>query len=288
MSTHVFGIISWFPNKQPDRALRQERINRFLRKINELWPTSDILIVAQNWDTFKPVNISNKIIIDNHEIGLGILGARKRLREVFLQHKEYDYLIMADDDCLLDTTKQDAIKFTDQLNIRKDGFLILEELAQLNLCCVSQYIYEIEPMVDLDPQKNEGYEDLVFTQLLKHKYTSHEINNSANIRCLQFNKAPHEKAPSTWSNGNVSNNLLMNRSNFFLAAFKAGDFDMKALKEASKKAFPDSANISPYNVFSNISFLANAGNVAYSTYKQTHKENSSYTGNPFLNDYLRK
>ena len=55
MLRKVFGIPSWLPDKEPDRSQRKERINRLFKQLNDLWPNIDILVVAQNWQDFKPI-----------------------------------------------------------------------------------------------------------------------------------------------------------------------------------------------------------------------------------------
>ena len=42
------GIPSYLPEKQPDRKIRQDSLNKLLLQLSELWPNIDILIIAQN------------------------------------------------------------------------------------------------------------------------------------------------------------------------------------------------------------------------------------------------
>ena len=93
MLKKLFGIPSWLPDKEPDRTQRQGRINRLFKQLNDLWPSIDILVIAQNWQDFKPIKTKNKQIIKTYE-PLGILKARQTLREEFLK-LDYDYIIMA-------------------------------------------------------------------------------------------------------------------------------------------------------------------------------------------------
>lgn len=44
----VFGIPSWLPDKEPDRTMRKERLNRLFKQLEQLWPDVDILVIAQN------------------------------------------------------------------------------------------------------------------------------------------------------------------------------------------------------------------------------------------------
>ena len=63
MLKKVFGIPSWLPDVEPARSLRIERINRLFKQLDYLWPNIDILVIAQNWKDFKPIETKNKQII---------------------------------------------------------------------------------------------------------------------------------------------------------------------------------------------------------------------------------
>ena len=205
MLKKCFGIPSWLPDEEPDRTLRIERINRLFKQLNNLWPDIDILVIAQNWKDFKPIETKNKQVIKNYP-ALGILGARKILREEFLKLK-YDYIIMFDDDAIIKCDNDHAhLDFIAEIDKHPQGFCFVLGNnskyhpyigAQLNLCAISRFIYENEPMVDIDPQKKEGFEDSIFACLLHHKWGEYEFLMPKTIRPIQFLN-PNEKAPSTW------------------------------------------------------------------------------------------
>jgi len=200
-----FGIPSWLPDKEPDRSLRIERINRLFKQLNDLWPDIDILVIAQNWRDFEPIETTNKQAIKKYP-ELGILIARKKLREEFLRLK-YDYIIMFDDDAIIKCSNNHVhLDYIAELEKHPQGFCFIHGGcnhyhpyigAQLNLCAISRFIYEREPMVDVDPQKKEGFEDSIFACLLHYKYSKYEFNPPEGIKPIQFNN-PNEKAPSTW------------------------------------------------------------------------------------------
>ena len=48
--------------------------------------------------------------------------------------------------------------------------------SQLNGCAISSYIYTKEPMVDIDAEKNQGFEDAIFSWLLHNKYPEKRIH----------------------------------------------------------------------------------------------------------------
>lgn len=194
------------PDKEPDRGLRAERINRLFEQLNSLWPDIDILVIAQNWKNFKPVETNNKQIIKEYP-ALGILGARKILRKEFLTLK-YDYIIMFDDDAIIECDDDHAhLDFIKEVEKHPQGFCFIHghnskyhpyTAAQLNLCAISRFIYLHEDMVPIDPQKKEGFEDSIFACLLHHKWGKYEFDPPTTIRHIQFNNT-NEKAPSTWS-----------------------------------------------------------------------------------------
>lgn len=220
----VFGIISWLPDAEPARGLRIERLNRTFKQIYDIFGDVNFLVIAQNWGNYKvPSFIKNIEIINKTK--LGILKARQVLREEFLK-RNYDYLIMCDDDLIIKTVGPlIAEAYMDELNFHPKGFIFLQyKAAQLNLCAVSRFIYEQEPMVDIDPQKMEGYEDTVFSNLLHYKYSKYEFNTIHGIECTQF-MSKTEPVPSTWA---ATNNHKLNWQNtcYHLEQFKKGNFEI--------------------------------------------------------------
>ena len=216
-----FGIVSWFPDKEPARTQRQKRINRLFTQLSALWPDVDILVIAQNWKDFEPVKTTNNQVIKNYK-PLGILGARKALRTEFL-NSEYEYIIMFDDDAIIKcdngTVSDEFIKAIDN---NPNGFCFVKgknsaynpyAAAQLNLCAISKFIYKQEPMVDIDPQKGEGYEDCIFATLLHHKYAKYEFNIPEGIKCIQFQNS-NEPVVSTWWGTHKNGKYLIKNTNF--------------------------------------------------------------------------
>ena len=215
MLRKVFGIPSWLPDKEPDRSQRKERINRLFKQLNDLWPNIDILVVAQNWQDFKPIKTKNKQIIKTYE-PLGILKARQTLREEFLK-LDYDYIIMFDDDAIIEFIDNTPKQYMNEIEKHPHGFCFMPGNnskyhpycgAQLNLCAISRFIYEQEPMVPVDPQKDEGYEDSIFACLLYHKYRQYEFKPPVGIKCIQFQNIK-EKVPSTWAEDKQINFALI-------------------------------------------------------------------------------
>ena len=251
MLKKCFGIPSWLPEKEPDRTQRKERINRLFKQLNNLWPDIDILVIAQNWKDFEPIETTNKQIIKIYP-ELGILKARQTLREEFLK-LDYDYIIMFDDDAIIETTNNAHIEYMNLLDKNPNGFCFMPGknsqyhpycAAQLNLCAISKYIYNKEPMVNIDPQKNEGFEDSIFSCLLHHKYSKLEFKPPVDIKCTQFLNTK-EQAPSTWARQCIRPFNRMIRDTNIIQAYIVKNKDMpanpqeliqKTLDEQNKKS----------------------------------------------------
>ena len=121
---------------------------------------------------------------------------------------------MLDDDaiiqCDVNTAPQDYIN---ELNNHPNGFCFIKgngsspytpyNDSQLNLCAVSRYIYEKEPIPNVDPQKSEGFEDRIWSTLLHFKYDVFEFDAPNTIRSIHFRNPEINKyggeVPSTWS-----------------------------------------------------------------------------------------
>jgi hypothetical protein len=128
---------------------------------------------------------------------LGILGARKMLRTKFLESK-YDYLIMCDDDIVLKPEIENAPKkYLEELDKHPEGFSFVKYGWSLTFCAISRFIYKKEPMVDVDPEKNEGYEDMVFPLLLHYKYPKNEFKTNHLFKFLQNTGAYSKNHKST-------------------------------------------------------------------------------------------
>jgi hypothetical protein len=93
---------------------------------------------------------------------------------------------MADDDMIIKCANDHVhIDYMNEVDNHPNGFCFIRYkdaddasyyhkyhpyiAAQLNLCAISRFIYEREPMVDIDPQKKEGFEDTIYACLLHHK-----------------------------------------------------------------------------------------------------------------------
>lgn len=207
-TSKCFGIVSYFPWDQPERKQRQDRLDRLVKQLSDFWPNIPIIIISQQWKYYNlDGKCKNKVFKFDYP-KLGILKARQELRKHFLD-MGYDYLIMFDDDAIIEKDSNSAIKeYMDELDKHPEGFCFIRGKgsspytdyndSQLNLCAISRWIYEKEPIPDIDPQRSEAFEDRIWSTLLHFKYSDKEFDAPKSIRCIHF-KNPNETAPSTWS-----------------------------------------------------------------------------------------
>ena len=206
----IVGIVSWLPDNKT-RDTRFKDLCNLLTQINELWPNMPILIYAQNWNkdnkAYIILNYSN-ITIHAVEGRPGILKARKTLRKLLLA-TDNDYFVLFDDDAIIETTPEAAAQFITLMNEHPHGwafskhFLPGQEPAkynpfahsQLNLCCLSRYIFEKEDLPNFDPEKSEAFEDRIYSMTLLCKYPELEFEIPYDIYCKHFKSGN----PSTWS-----------------------------------------------------------------------------------------
>ena len=234
------GIVSWLPD---DADHRKQRITRFKSTLNQLdkafGDRVDYLFIAQNWQNFKlPKEIENKATIFKYD-KLGILRARKELRKKFLE-LNYDYLIMSDDDVILEYKDSSVIDdYINALEKHPQGFMFLQYSWSLNLCAISRWIYEREDMVDIDPEKNEGYEDTCFPNLLHYKYPDKEFKVNG-IKFTQHLSANRKNVKSTWMKSEIKYWLLQKRSDFIIhQGFEQGLFDIQYLKKLACEKYTE-------------------------------------------------
>ena len=203
-----FGIVSYFPKEQPARKQRQDRLDRLVKQLSNYWPEVPILVVAQDWGHYTLDKKCVNPVYCYHYSKLGILVARQTLRQHFLE-SQYNYIVMFDDDAIIQiddaAAPQDYIK---EIKNHPNGFCFIKGNgaspytpycdSQLNLCAISKWIYEQDPIPNSDPEKSQAFEDRLWSTLLHYKYADYEFDAPNTIRCIHF-KNPNEVAPSTWS-----------------------------------------------------------------------------------------
>ena len=217
----AFGLISWLPDNS-SRKDRIARLNKMFEQINHLFGDVNYLIVAQNWKDYQVPEFVKNVTIHKYD-KLGILGARKTLGKHFLESK-YDYIVMIDDDIILETSKDFSKEyFFNELKKHPNGFVFLKYGWSLTFCAISKYIYKQTPMCDIDPEKGEGYEDMVWPMLLHYKHSSNEFKLKG-ITFVQNQEKYTKKLKSTWMNKSVNHKRLEALSKLYTNQFKKGNF----------------------------------------------------------------
>lgn len=106
MSKTLIGIISYLPDDIGTRSIRLTTHIKQLKSLNDMFPTTDVLVMYQN---YSPMEIDQCKQTANSELHLfqfeshGKLGAnpaRNRILKTFF-NSEYDYLMLMDDDTVL-------------------------------------------------------------------------------------------------------------------------------------------------------------------------------------------
>ena len=208
------------------------------------------MIIAQNWQDYKVPSNNPNIRVFYYD-KLGILKARFTLRDRFLE-SEFDYLVMCDDDC---RPYGDPTSFIKGMESHPDGFAYREDAAgkalpsQLNLFAISKSLYTKEPMVNIDPQKSEGFEDDIFTTLLTYKYPDlrwHFTNFGSNH--FRNPNLTGGSPPSTWaSDPNNKWQKLYANTKAYIERIKNGDyfFEKKSIDQPIDLVIPFVDNTDP-------------------------------------------
>lgn len=190
------GIISYLPNDST-RSIRQQRLEALLAKCEYLF-NLPIIIISQNWNSTVKITPNCAIFAFDK---LGITGARKKLREVFLE-LDYDYLIMLDDDAELIGTKQDTQKYLAQIDQNPDSVGIFKK-SLLKLFAISKNIMQQVEYENIVVENGDGFEDIIFIEKCKKMFPSHcfvfvrygldDISNSGNDRYSTWYRNQYNK-----------------------------------------------------------------------------------------------
>ena len=202
MKKYIIGVPSYFPDSTwESRCIEFEK---FLHRVEGLFPGFPILIIAQNWKDYTPEHLSPMIIIRCEK--LGIVKARLRLQKELIK-QDFDYALLFDDDAVI--FGNDVQGFLEPFERFENGFCFRDEhpkehnwnrymAAALNFCVISKYILSREFInIDLDPQAGIGYEDVIYPCMLHNKYRDKEIKYPVGTLFTSF-KTIFGKIPSTW------------------------------------------------------------------------------------------
>lgn len=186
------GIISYLPDSKKHRDVRVEKLCTLIEKCNELF-NLPIMIIAQNWKSFS----INNCDIDYYDDALGIVEARKTLRQKFL-NSNYDYLIMLDDDCTLSGTRESARKYIEQIEAHPGGCGLFN-YTLLKLLAISKELFSKVDFGDGRVEDGDFFEDILFVNTLQKLYNDKVFIFSKNGL---FESSNNVNDPySTWFHG---------------------------------------------------------------------------------------
>lgn len=186
------GIVSYLPDNEL-RNLRLEHCKRLIEQCDEIFNVP-IIFIAQN---YKDGVITSKNFIRYDYNKLGIVGARSKLREKFLE-SDFDMIILFDDDNEIVGTYEQGQQFLKDLESRKDQYAQQKRYLFSGMC-VSKALFSKLEIPNLNAEEFEGYEDYAFAQMLMN--IGHVPNLSIKTK-LVFR---HTFKNSTWSrNDNYS------------------------------------------------------------------------------------
>lgn len=195
----VIGIISYLPDDPKTRKIREEKIASLLSACDELFDLP-IIIVAQNWKDFN-VDCCQIYSFDEP---LGIIGARKELRKIFLK-SGYDYLIMLDDDCVLSGDQESAKRYLDQIDSHPGGYGMFKSTL-LKLFAISKEILSEVDYRDGEVENGDFFEDILFVETLKKKYPHNAfVFNRGNLNEISNN---YNDENSTWYHGQFNKKAM--------------------------------------------------------------------------------
>jgi hypothetical protein len=167
------GIISWLPDDET-RKIRQGRLEKLLHRCDELF-NLPIMIIAQNWGRDVKTN-PNCVVFEYDK--LGITGARKKLRERFLE-SNYDYIIMLDDDSDITGNVTAAKSYLQQID-EHQGSMGIFKAALLKLLAVPKDLMQYIEYDDIEAERGEGFEDMIFIEKFKKKFPKNHFNFAKN------------------------------------------------------------------------------------------------------------
>ena len=207
----VIGIISYLPDDVNKRKIREEKIDSLIKTCNELFDLP-IIIVAQNWKDFK-VDCCQ---LYKFEKPLGIVGARKELRKIFL-HSGYDYLIMLDDDCKVLGTKEGANRYLKEIDNHPGMFGVFYGTL-LKLFAISKEIFSLQDYGDGEVENGDFFEDILLVNTLEKRFPNKKFVFSKKDIKEESNNFNDEN--STWYYGQFNKHAIGDKTRELLKEIK--------------------------------------------------------------------
>ena len=208
-SNKVIGIISYLPDNDSVRTVRISKLRELIFKCNSIL-NLPIYVVIQNYREEDKclTNLHNVTISENYS-KLGITGARRKLREWFLNSK-YDYLIMLDDDCKLYGDRQSGLDYIKQIDEHPNKFYEFNSTL-LKLFAISKELFRLEDYEDINAESGEGFEDRVFVNKLRKRYP--ESQYTFKKSALREESVSTKDKYSTWYTNQDIKEMLNNTFN---------------------------------------------------------------------------
>lgn len=206
------GIISYLPSDERLRVRRWDKLVNLIYTCNKLL-NLDIVIEAQCWTYLeKSIMTSNfnNVTIHYNQDKLGIAGARRKLREHFLQ-SPYDVIIMLDDDCELKGTKEGAQEYLNQI-FNNPNMFYEHNGTLLKLFAISKEVFKEVDFEDKEPDKDLVFEDRIFVGKLRNKLP--EKRYIFKRSDLQDYSISTKDRDSTWYDKQDVKQMLDNTSEF--------------------------------------------------------------------------
>ena len=165
----VIGIISYLPDDKNIRGLRFQKLKKLIETCNQFF-NLPIHIIIQNYreEELYLKGYKNVVLSPNYT-RCGIVGARKKLREWFL-NSQYDCLIMLDDDCEIVGTSRGGKIYLEELEQHPCGFGCFRG-SQLKLFSITKDLLKfVDFNDDVKPEEGVGFEDTIFVSKLKKQF----------------------------------------------------------------------------------------------------------------------
>ena len=206
----VIGIISYFP-PSIIKEVRKNKLISLIIKCKEVFRLP-FIIIAQNWSTQDEediLKIASDITLCSVKDKLGITGARKYLRNIFL-NSDYDCLIMLDDDCTIYGNRESGLNYLRQIDNNPNRFYEFNKTL-LKLFAISKEVFKLEDYEDINPEDGEGFEDRIFVNKLREKYP--EKRYIFNKGTLRESSVSTKDIYSTWYTNQDLSKMLDNTFN---------------------------------------------------------------------------
>lgn len=205
MVKKLIGIISYLPD---DQNIRVPRFSNLLKLLSECFKFElPIMIIAQNWGQEEIKHLQKLCIIKTYP-KLGIVGARRELRKQFIS-SEFDYLIMLDDDCLLQAEPTGIKDYLAEIDAHPSGAGEFRNTL-LKLYAISKdLLSQVEFDESISAEGGVGFEDTIFVNTVRHKFKDKVYTfkcRGQNINEISVNA---RDPLSTWYTDQDLNNMLV-------------------------------------------------------------------------------